>query len=101
MIYKSASDWQNNPQKKILLFGMSGLGKTHTSNMLRASGEWFHYSIDYRIGTRYLGEQIVDNFKQEAMQNQFLKGLLKTDSIHIGSNISFDNSLSLSKPEIR
>ena len=41
---------------------MSGLGKTHVSNMLRRTGGWFHYSIDYRIGTRYMGEYIVDNF---------------------------------------
>ncbi|MGR3289948.1 MAG: ATPase [Paracoccaceae bacterium] len=91
MIYKSAQQWQDDTHKRVLLFGMSGLGKTHVSNMLRGTGDWFHYSIDYRIGTRYLGEHIVDNFKREAMQNPFLRGLLKTDSIHIGSNISFDN----------
>ena len=58
MIYKSAQDWQNAVQKRVVLFGMSGLGKTHVSNMLRTSGNWFHYSIDYRIGTRYMGEFI-------------------------------------------
>ena len=47
---------------------MSGLGKTHLSNLLRQSGSWFHYSVDYRIGTRYLGEHIVDNFKRVAMR---------------------------------
>ncbi|MEE9426583.1 MAG: ATPase, partial [Paracoccaceae bacterium] len=36
MIYASAQDWENDPHKKVLLFGMSGLGKTHVSNMLRA-----------------------------------------------------------------
>ena len=91
MIYQSAQAWRNDPHKRVLVFGMSGLGKTHVSNMLRASGDWFHYAIDYRIGTRYLGEQIVDNFKHEAMKNPYLSGLLKTDSIHIGSNISFEN----------
>lgn len=96
MIYRNAQQWLDAPQKKVLLFGMSGLGKTHVSNMLRASGEWFHYSIDYRIGTRYMGEAIVDNFKREAMKNRFLRGLLKTDSIHIGSNISFENLSPLS-----
>ena len=30
---------------------MSGLGKTYISNLLREDGDWFHYSIDYRIGT--------------------------------------------------
>ncbi len=91
MIYTSAQAWRNDPQKRALVFGMSGLGKTHVSNMLRASGDWFHYSIDYRIGTRYLGEQIVDNLKREAMKNPFLGDMLKTDSIRLGSNISFDN----------
>lgn len=91
MIYASASDWANAPQKRVLLFAMSGLGKTHVSNMLRESGEWFHYSIDYRIGTRYMGEFIADNAKREAMKIPFLRELLMTDSIHIGSNITFDN----------
>ncbi len=70
---------------------MSGLGKTHVSNMLRDTGDWFHYSIDYRIGTRYMGEYIADNAKREAMKVPFLRELLMTDSIHIGSNITFDN----------
>jgi len=70
---------------------MSGLGKTYVSNMLRETGDWFHYSIDYRIGTRYMGEFIVDNAKAEAMKVPFLRDLLMTDSIHIGSNITFDN----------
>ena len=67
MLYNSASDWTNASQKRVMLFGMSGLGKTYVSNILRASG-WFHYSVDYRIGTRYMGEHIVDNFKSEAMK---------------------------------
>lgn len=96
MIYKSASDWINDPRKRVLLFGMSGLGKTHVSSMLRGTGNWFHYSVDYRIGTRYMGEHIVDNFKREAMQNPFLRQLLMTDSIYIASNITFDNLAPLS-----
>ncbi len=91
MKYQSADEWLNAPRKKILFFGMSGLGKTYLSNMLRAEGDWFHYSIDYRIGTRYMGEHIVDNFKAHAMQVPFLRELLMTDSIYIGSNITFDN----------
>ena len=67
MIYENSNVWKNAKQKKVLLFAMSGLGKTHVSSMLRAQGDWFHYSIDYRIGTRYMGEYIVDNFKKTAM----------------------------------
>ena len=91
MIYKTASEWRNAPQKRILLFAMSGLGKTHLSKMLRSTGAWFHYSIDYRIGTRYMGEIIADNAKREAMKVPFLRDLLRSNSIYIGSNISFDD----------
>ncbi len=91
MIYSSASDWRNAPQKRVLLFAMSGLGKTYLSNMLRETGDWFHYSIDYRIGTRYMGEKIADNAKREAMKVPFLRDLLQSNSIYIGSNISFDD----------
>ena len=100
MIYSTAADWRGAPQKRVLLFGMSGLGKTHLANLLRAGpatgGGWFHYSVDYRIGTRYMGEHIVDNFKREAMRNPFLADLLRTDSIYIGSNITFNNLAPLS-----
>ena len=91
MLYSSASDWRNAPRRKVLVFGMSGLGKTHLSGLLRGSGDWFHYSIDYRIGTRYLGEAIVDNAKSEAMKVPFLRELLLSDSIYIASNITFEN----------
>ena len=91
MIYETADDWRNAPNKHILLFGMSGLGKTYVSNLLRDQGEWFHYSVDYRIGTRYMGEYIADNVKAEAMKVPFLRDLLMSDSIYIGSNITFEN----------
>ncbi|WP_321828566.1 ATPase [Thalassovita sp.] len=91
MIYRSADDWLKAPQKRILFFGMSGLGKTYLSNILRDQGDWFHYSIDYRIGTRYMGEYIADNAKREAMKVPFLRELLMSDSIHISSNITFEN----------
>ncbi|MEP6269597.1 MAG: ATPase [Paracoccaceae bacterium] len=91
MLYASSSDWHAAPRKSVLVFGMSGLGKTHMSNLLRANGNWFHYSIDYRIGTRYMGEFIADNAKAEAMKVPFLRDLLMSDSIYIGSNITFEN----------
>jgi hypothetical protein len=95
MIYQSETDWRAAMGKRVLLFGMSGLGKTHLSNMLRAAG-WFHYSVDYRIGTRYMGEFIADNFKREAMKVPFLRELLMTDSVYIASNITFNNLAPLS-----
>ena len=91
MIYSSAQEWRAAPRKRVLFFGMSGLGKTYVSNLLRDNGDWFHYSIDYRIGTRYMGEFIADNAKAEAMKVPFLRDLLLSDSIYIGSNLTFDN----------
>jgi len=76
--------------KAITLLGMSGVGKTHLSKTLREHN-WFHYSGDYRIGTRYLDEPIIDNIKLLAMQVPFLRDLLRSDSIHIGNNITFDH----------
>ncbi len=96
MIYETPQTYLDAPQKAVALFGMSGLGKTRTAAMLRGEDDWFHYSIDYRIGTRYMGEHIVDNFKHEAMRNPFLRQLLRTDSIYIASNISFANLAPLS-----
>ena len=96
MIYRSGSDYLKAPRKRVMLFGMSGLGKTYLSNLLRDHGDWFHYSVDYRIGTRYMGEYIADNFKREAMKVPLLRELLMTDSVYIASNITFDNLAPLS-----
>ena len=79
--------WEN---KCISLLGMSGVGKTHLSNMLMEH-DWFHYSGDYRIGTCYLDEPILDNIKQQAMQVPFLRELLRSDSIYICNNITVHN----------
>jgi len=91
MIYDTPRDWTDAAAKRVTFFGMSGLGKTHISQILRGTGSWFHYSIDYRIGTAYMGEHINDNLKRHAMQEPFLAKLLRHDSIYIGSNITFDN----------
>ncbi len=80
-------DWDS---KRITLLGMSGVGKTRLACMLRRR-DWFHYSGDYRIGTRYLDEPILDNIKAQAMQIPFLRELLRSDSIHIINNITVDN----------
>jgi hypothetical protein len=96
MIYETPDDWIGASHKRVALFGMSGLGKTRIAAMLRDEAEWFHYSVDFRIGTRYMGEHIVDNFKREAMRNPFLRELLRSDSIYIASNITFQNLAPLS-----
>lgn len=80
-------DWES---KSITLLAMSGAGKTTLSNKL-PKDKWFHYSGDYRIGTKYLEEPILDNIKQQAMGVPFLRDLFKSDSIYICSNITVDN----------
>lgn len=79
--------WEN---KCVTLLGMSGVGKTYLSNMLRRF-DWFHYSGDYRIGTRYLDEHILDLIKSYAMQDPFLRDLLRRDWISIANNIKVDD----------
>ena len=96
MLYNTGLEWKKSSNKRISLFGMSGVGKTFIANILRESKEWFHYSVDYRIGTRYLGEEIVDNFKKEAMKIPFLREHLLNDSIYLSSNITFNNLSPLS-----
>ncbi len=81
------SAWRN---KRVTLLGMSGVGKTRLAYMLRQSN-WFHYSGDYRIGTRYLDEPILDHIKLQAMQVPFLRDLLQSDSIYIRNNITVDH----------
>lgn len=80
-------DWDS---KRITLLGMSGVGKTTLSTKL-PTDQWFHYSGDYRIGTKYLEESILDNIKKQAMEVPFLRDLLLSDSIYICNNITVDN----------
>lgn len=91
----SVEEFHASKNKRITLLGMSGVGKTRLANLLRGQN-WYHYSVDYRIGTRYLDEPILDNIKSQAMQVPFLRDLLVTDSIYISNNITFDNLKPLS-----
>jgi hypothetical protein len=95
MLFDSADEFLAAPRHAVTAFGMAGVGKTRLASLLRKS-HWFHYSVDYRIGTRHMGEHIVDNFKAEAMKVPFLRDLLRSDSIKIESNITFANLAPLS-----
>ena len=95
MRFTSGQEFLNLPSKSVTVLGMSGVGKTTLAALLQ-NYNWFQYSVDYRIGTKYMDEHIVDNFKREAMANVFLRDLLRSDSIYIRSNITFDNLAPLS-----
>lgn len=85
-------DWKS---KRITLLAMSGAGKTTLADKLPKT-KWYHYSGDYRIGTKYLKEPILDNIKRHAMSVPFLRELLRSDSLYIKSKISFDNLTAVS-----
>lgn len=86
----SVDEFRNWNNKKVTLLGMSGVGKTYLSSLL-SGHDWFHYSGDYRIGTRYLDEPIMDLIKQQAMQVPFLRDLLRRDWIDIHNNIQVND----------
>jgi len=86
----TVQEFRNWKNKKVTLLGMSGVGKTHISAMLRKHN-WYHYSGDYRIGTRYLDEAILDLIKGQAMQVPFLNDLLRNDWIYIRNNIKISD----------
>ena len=85
------SDFIEAPHKAVALFGMSGVGKTHLARLMRSEGEWYHYSVDYRIGSRYMREYITDNLLRAAVATPFLRAQLLADAMVIAPNITPDN----------
>ncbi|SFV76453.1 ATPases of the AAA+ class [hydrothermal vent metagenome] len=92
----SADEFKNAKQKRLTLLGMSGVGKTHLAKLLSKEDQYFHYSGDYRIGARYLNQDILKNIKAHARQDDCLRSLLDNESIIIQNNITFDNLSSVS-----
>ncbi|MEM7196258.1 MAG: ATPase [Pseudomonadota bacterium] len=86
----SVEEFRKWPHKAITLLGMSGIGKTTVGSVLPRN-VWFHYSGDYRIGTRYLDEAILDHVKTRAMQHPELRMMLQNDHIYLRNNIAIDN----------
>ena len=86
----TVEEFRNWKSKRVTLLGMSGVGKTHISAMLRQH-QWYHYSGDYRIGTRYLDEAILDLVKEQIMHVPFISELLRNDWIYIRNNIKISD----------
>ena len=92
----TAAEFKKTKNKRISLLGMSGVGKTHIAKLFNKTNNWFHYCSDYRIGTQYLNDAIIDNIKNRMQKDKWLKTLLKNNSIDINNKISFNNLSSVS-----
>lgn len=90
MKYASGIDFIQQPKKHLLLMGLSGVGKTTVCRLLPQT-EWFHYSVDYRIWTHQLRDELNDYLKSLALTNPLLKDLLLHDAITVEHRIEFDN----------
>ncbi len=90
MKFASGQEFKEQTHYVISLMAMSGMGKTYIGQKL-AQEEWFHYSADYRIGTRYLVEDILDALKIRMMQDPILRTLLRSDSIYLAHNLTVGN----------
>ena len=76
---------------KLTLLGMSGVGKTHLATILGKTQKCYHYSGDYRIGSKYLSSDILSNIKDYMHNDIYLHKLLINNSITVKHHISFDN----------
>ena len=95
MKYSTGQAFLDDPSKRVALMGLSGVGKTTASRLLSPDA-WFTYSVDYRIWTHYLGDQLNDYLKSLAMTHPVLGDLLRRDAITIEHRVGFDNLLATS-----
>jgi hypothetical protein len=72
----------------ISLVGMSGVGKTHYASSQNPA-KYFHYSVDYIIGSCLLRNDITDDLLEQITRSDFIKELL------LGKKVSFDVNISV------
>lgn len=89
-MYENGAAFLASPSKSVSLMGMSNIGKTTLAGLLPTDA-YFHYSVDYRIATRYLDEQIKDNILAEAMCRDSLAELLKADAFRVALEVTNSN----------
>ena len=89
-MYPNSESFFDDPQKRITLMGMSNVGKTRLASYLPKTN-WYHYSVDYRLATAYLREDIVDVLKMEMMKTNLLASCLRQDAVRIDLNVTFSN----------
>ncbi|EEZ80452.1 MAG: hypothetical protein Sup05_0025 [uncultured Candidatus Thioglobus sp.] len=78
----SAEVFKHLKNKNLTLLGMSGVGKTHLAKLLSGKGKWFHYSGDYRIGAKYLNDDILSSVKQKNQTRDRLVDGITGQSVH-------------------
>lgn len=86
----SNKNMNNENNHHIAVMGLSGVGKTRLARQLPMD-EWFHYSVDYRIWTHYLGDELNDYLKMLAMEHPLLREMLRRDAIGVEHRVHFDN----------
>jgi hypothetical protein len=93
--YPTGQAFLQEPNQRLALVGLSGVGKSTAARLLPPD-DWFTYSVDYRIWTHYLGDQLNDYLKTLAMTHPILGELLRRDAITIEHRVGFDNLLATS-----
>jgi len=95
MKYPTGQAFLDTPSKHLALIGLSGVGKSTVARLLPPD-DWFTYSVDYRIWTHYLGDQLNDYLKSLTMSHPILGDLLRRDAITVEHRVGFDNLLATS-----
>jgi len=67
MLHDLHKNFSQDGPKRIVFFGMSGLGKTHLSLILARDPNWHHDSVDLRIGSNHLAADIDQSLADQGL----------------------------------